>query len=72
MLLQVLLDGIACSPLTASYIFGNQGPNFSSHSAGFFCGAKVRAGKHTVQVQYASGLGGITSFFQRTLRVDHE
>ncbi|HLY06339.1 MAG TPA: hypothetical protein VKR31_11385 [Rhizomicrobium sp.] len=71
-LLQVLLDGTACAPLTGGYIFANSSDDFSSHSAGFFCGAKIAPGKHTIQVQYASGLGGDSQLFQRTLQVSHE
>lgn len=67
--LQVLLDGIACVPLTKGYIFADT--EFSSHSAGFFCGAGIAAGTHTIQVQYHSGFGGNALFFQRTLVVEH-
>jgi len=71
-LLQVLLDGAPCAPLFSGYIFANSGQDFSSHSTGFFCGARIAPGKHTIQVQFASGLGGNAEIFQRTLRVDHE
>jgi hypothetical protein len=68
--LQVLLDAAACAPLTNGYIFADA--DFSSHSAGFFCGANIAPGKHTIQVQYHSGFGGNAQFFQRSLKVDHE
>lgn len=71
-LLQVLLDGVACAPLTAGYIFANAGDDVSSHTVRFFCGAGIAPGRHTIQVQFASGLGGNSSFFQRTLEVAHE
>ena len=71
-LLQVLLDGAPCPPLEAGYIFANSGQDFSSHSAGFFCGARIPPGRHTIQVQYASGLGGSAEIFQRTLEVSHQ
>jgi hypothetical protein len=71
-LLQVLLDGTACAPLTDGYIFANSGADISSHSTAFFCGAKIAPGKHTVQIQYASGLGGSAEIFQRTLEVTHD
>lgn len=71
-LLQVLLDGQPCAPLTGDYIFANSGPDFSSHSVRFFCGAKIAPGKHMVQVQFASGVGGNSQLFQRTLEVTHE
>lgn len=71
-LLQVLLDGVACAPLTGGYIFANSDGDLSSHSAAFFCGARIAPGKHIVQVQYASGLGGNAEVFQRTLEVTHE
>ncbi|HEX3666124.1 MAG TPA: hypothetical protein VHU23_12945 [Rhizomicrobium sp.] len=71
-LLQVLLDGTPCAPFSNGYIFANSGSDFSSHSAAFFCGAKIAAGKHAVQVEYASGLGGNAEIFQRTLEVSHE
>jgi hypothetical protein len=67
--LQVLLDGSACAPLSSGYIFADT--DFSSHSAAFFCGARVAPGKHTIQVQYHSGFGGNVLFFQRTLEVNH-
>jgi len=67
--LQVLLDGNPCAPLTNGYIFADT--EFSSHSAAFFCGARVSAGRHTIQVQYHSGFGGNVQLFQRTLEVDH-
>ncbi|HEY2445603.1 MAG TPA: hypothetical protein VGI20_07700 [Rhizomicrobium sp.] len=67
--LQVLLDGSACAPLLGGYIFADS--EFSSHSVGFFCGADVAPGKHTIQVQYHSGFGGNVQFFQRTLEVNH-
>ncbi len=71
-LLQVLLDGAGCAPLTGGYIFANSGSDISSHSVAFFCGAKIAPGKHVIQVQYASGLGGSAEIFQRTLEVTHE
>jgi hypothetical protein len=71
-LLQVLLDGKACPPLSSGYIFANSGQDFSSHMAAFFCGARIAAGKHSVQVQYASGQGGNAELFQRTLEVTHQ
>ncbi|HEX4160292.1 MAG TPA: hypothetical protein VHY79_17640 [Rhizomicrobium sp.] len=71
-LLQILLDGTPCAPLTSGYIFANSGPDVTSHSAAFFCGARIAPGKHRVQVQYASGLGGDAQIFQRTLEVTHE
>lgn len=71
-LLQVLLDGTACAPLTGDYIFANSGPDFSSHSVRFFCGAQIVPGKHVIQVQFASGVGGNSQLFQRTLEVTHE
>ncbi len=71
-LLQVLLDGAPCAPLTGGYIFANSGEDTSSHTVAFFCGAKIPAGNHTVQVRYASGLGGKSSFFQRTLEITHQ
>jgi hypothetical protein len=71
-LLEVLLDGAPCAPLSSGYIFANAGQDFSSHMAAFFCGAKIAPGKHTVQVQFASGLGGNAEFFQRTLEVTHQ
>jgi hypothetical protein len=71
-LLQVLLDGVACAPLTGGYVFANSGSDFTSHSVAFFCGAKIAAGKHTIRVQYASGLGGKSAFFQHTLEVVHQ
>jgi hypothetical protein len=71
-LLQVLLDGAPCVPLTASYIFANSGTDLSSHSAAFFCGARIAPGRHVVLVQYASGLGGPAEIFQRTLEVTHQ
>jgi hypothetical protein len=67
--LQVLLDGSACAPLSNGYIFADS--EYSSHSVAFFCGASIGPGKHTIQVQYRSGFGGNTQFFQRTLQVDH-
>ncbi|HEY3637114.1 MAG TPA: hypothetical protein VGK90_03100 [Rhizomicrobium sp.] len=69
--LQVLLDNTPCNPLVNDYFFANSGVDFSSHSAGFFCGASVPAGTHMIQVQYASHAGGEVEFFQRTLVVDH-
>lgn len=71
-LLQILLDGALCAPLTGGYIFANSGEDGTSHSVAFFCGAKIPLGKHSIQVQYASGLGGKSTFFQRTLEVAHE
>lgn len=71
-LLQVLLDGTPCAPLTGGYIFANTGSDTSSHSAAFFCGGKIAPGKHTIQVQYASGPGANSVFYQRTLEVSHE
>jgi hypothetical protein len=71
-LLQVLLDGAACAPLTGSYVFANAGDDLSSHSAAFFCGAGIAPGTHKIQVEYASGLGGNVQFFQRTLEVTHD
>jgi hypothetical protein len=70
-LLRVLLDGTACAPFTSGYIFANSGTDFTSHAAAFFCGARIVPGKHMVQVQYASGLGGNAEIFQRTLEVSH-
>jgi hypothetical protein len=67
--LQVLLDGSPCVPLTNGYIFADT--DFSSHSAAFFCGARIASGTHTIQVQYHSGFGGNALFFQRTLEVNH-
>lgn len=67
--LRVLLDGTPCAPLTNGYIFADT--ESSSHSAAFFCGTRIAAGKHTVQVQYHSGFGGNVQFFQRTLEVNH-
>lgn len=67
--LQVLLDGAACAPLTNGYIFADL--DFSSHSAAFFCGAGIAPGRHTIQVQYHSGFGGMVQFFERTLVVNH-
>jgi hypothetical protein len=69
--LQVLLDGAPCNPLVNDYFFANGGTDFSSHAAGFFCGASVSPGTHTIQVQYASHAGGEVEFFQRTLVVTH-
>jgi hypothetical protein len=71
-LLQVLLDGVACAPLTGGFVFANAGSDFTSHSVAFFCGAKIALGKHTIRVQYASGLGGKSAFFQHTLEVTHQ
>lgn len=71
-LLQVPLDGSVCAPLTGGYIFANSGSDTSPHSVGFFCGAKIAPGKHTIQVQYGSGMGGKSEFFQRTLEVTHQ
>jgi hypothetical protein len=68
--LQVLLDAAACAPLTNGYIFADT--ESSSHSAGFFCGASIAPGKHTIQVQYHSGFGGNVVFFQRSLTVNHK
>ncbi len=69
--LQVLLDGAACAPLTDTYFFANSGYDFSSHSAAFFCGASIAAGSHKIQVQYSSYLGGEAEFYQRSLMVNH-
>lgn len=69
--LQVILDSTPCNPLVGDYFFANGGSDFSSHAAGFFCGASVAAGTHKIQVQYASHAGGTVEFFQRTLVVDH-
>ncbi|HEX3653910.1 MAG TPA: hypothetical protein VHU18_13910 [Rhizomicrobium sp.] len=71
-LLQVVLDGTPCAPLTGGYIFANTGSDTSSHSAALFCGGKIAPGKHTIQVQYASGPGANSVFYQRTLEVSHE
>jgi hypothetical protein len=73
-MLQVLLDGIACTPLTGSpgYFFANSDVDFSSHAAAFFCGANVAPGTHKIQVQYASNNGGNVEIFQRTLEVAHQ
>lgn len=71
-LLQILLDGVPCAPLSSGYIFANSAGDVSSHVTAFFCGAKIVPGKHTVQVQYASGQGGNADFFQRTLEVTHQ
>lgn len=71
-LLQVTLDGAACPPLTGGYIFANSGSDVAAHTVGFFCGAKIAAGSHTIHVRYASGLGGKAAFFQRTLEVTHQ
>ena len=71
-LLQIVLDGAPCAPLSSGYIFANSGSDFSPHMAAFFCGARISPGKHTVQVQYASGQGGNAEFFQRTLEVTHQ
>ena len=72
-ILQVLLDGSACTPLTGSpgYFFANADVDFSSHAAAFFCGASVPVGTHKIQVQYASQFGGDVEIFQRTLEVTH-
>jgi hypothetical protein len=69
--LQVLLDGAACAPLTSNYFFANSGSDFSSHAAAFFCGTHVSAGTHKIQVQYRSFEGGEVEFFQRSLIVTH-
>jgi opacity protein-like surface antigen len=69
--LQVLLDNTPCAPLTDTYFFANSGYDFSSHSAGFFCGANIAPGTHKIQVQYSSYLGGEVEFFQRSLVVNH-
>ena len=70
--LQVLLDGTACSPVnTGDYVFANSGTDFSSHAVGFFCGGAVPLGSHTVQVQWAAGVGGQAQMFQHTLEVTH-
>ena len=70
--LQVLLDGIECAPLTTGdYVFANSDVDLSSHAVGFFCGASVAAGSHTVQVQWAAGVGGEALIYQHTLEVDH-
>ena len=69
--MQILLDGTACAPLTSDYIFANSGTDFSSHSVAFFCGSSVVPGSHTIQVEYHSFLGGNVEFFQRSLEVAH-
>lgn len=70
--LQVLLDGTACSPVnTGDYVFANSGTDFSSHAVGFFCSANVPKGSHTIQVQWAAGVGGQAQMFQHTLEVTH-
>jgi hypothetical protein len=73
-LLQVLLDGAPCAPLTGSpgYFFANSDVDFSSHAAAFFCGPTVAPGTHKIQVQYASDAGGNVEVFQRTLAVAHQ
>lgn len=71
-LLQILLDGAPCAPLSSGYIFANSASDFSSHMVAFFCGAKIAPGKHVVQVLFASGQGGDAEFFQRTLEVTHQ
>ena len=72
--LQVLLDdSTECAPLTSgNYVFANSDVDLSSHAVGFFCGAKVGAGPHTVQVQWAAGVGGEAVIYQHTLEVSHK
>jgi hypothetical protein len=70
--MQVLLDGATCAPLTTGdYVFANADVDLSSHAVGFFCGTNVAAGSHTVQVQWAAGIGGEAEMFQHTLEVSH-
>jgi hypothetical protein len=70
--LQVLLDGTACAPLTTGgYVFANSDLDLSSHAVGFLCGTRVTAGSHTVQVQWAAGIGGEAEIFEHTLEVSH-
>lgn len=69
--LQILVDGNPCAPVnTGDYVFANSGVDFSSHSVGFFCGT-VPEGLHTVQVQWAAGVGGEAQMFQHMLEVTH-
>ncbi len=72
LLLEVLLDGVPCTPLTGGYVFANGGTDFSSHAVGYFCGASVAPGTHTIKVDYASENGGKVAFYQRTLTVAHD
>ncbi|HEY2445604.1 MAG TPA: hypothetical protein VGI20_07705 [Rhizomicrobium sp.] len=71
--LQVVLDGTtACAPLTTGgYVFANSDVDLSSHAVGFFCGSSIAAGSHTVQVQWAAGIGGEAEIFEHTLEVSH-
>lgn len=71
LLLEILLDGTQCAPLTGGYVFANAGTDFSSHSVGYFCGTNVAAGTHTITVEYASLNGGKVAFYQRSLTVAH-
>jgi hypothetical protein len=68
--LQILIDGTACTPLTGGYVFANSGLDLSSHSVAFFCGL-VGGGSHTIQVQWAAGVGGEAEMFQHSLEVNH-
>jgi hypothetical protein len=68
--LQILLDGTACQPLTGNFGFAS-GNYFPSNSTEYFCGSGIPAGKHTIQVQYHSGMGGNAQINQRTLEVRH-
>ena len=72
--LQVVLDGTtACAPLTTGgYVFANSDVDLSSHAVAFFCGTKVGAGSHTIQVQWAAGSGGQAIVFEHTLEVSHK
>jgi len=72
--LQVVLDGATiCAPLTTGgYVFANSDVDLSSHAVAFFCGASVAAGSHTIQVQWAAGIGGEAVIFEHTLEVSHK
>ncbi len=69
--MQITLDGTPCTPLTGGYVFANSGVDLSPHSVAFFCSTAAAPGSHTVQVQWAAGVGGEAVIFQHTLEVNH-
>ena len=69
--LTVLLDGSICAPLSNNSVFANSGVDFSSHAIAFFCGTSVAPGTHTIQVDWAAGVGGEAAIFEHVLEVNH-